>query len=67
MARNWPVGGQGNPGRERRGPREQPFISGETVVPGQFECTACGHHHAVKTVVKLPVCPRCQNEEWTAR
>jgi hypothetical protein len=46
--------------------RDHPYLSGETVTPGGFACLACGHQHDVPqgTVKSLPVCPRCQGEEW---
>lgn len=46
--------------------RGHPFISGETVTPGRFRCTECGHEHEAPpgSVTNLPVCPRCQNEYW---
>ena len=42
-----------------------PLLSGETVTAGRFECSRCGYVHQQKTGVKnLPVCPRCQGDEW---
>jgi uncharacterized paraquat-inducible protein A len=47
---------------------QHPFLSGETVTPGDFACTECGYHHRVPKpkVTNLPVCPRCQNDTWSA-
>jgi rubrerythrin len=44
---------------------EHPMMSGESVTPGKFTCHECGYVHEVTAGVKnLPVCPRCQGEEW---
>ena len=44
------------------------YLSGQTVTPGRFTCASCGHQHVVPpgTIKSLPVCPRCQAEEWKA-
>lgn len=49
--------------------RGQPFLSGETVTGGEFECTACGHEldREPGRVTNLPVCPNCQNDRWKPR
>ena len=46
--------------------RGQPFISGETVTGGCFECERCGHRLELEggRVVNLPVCPRCRKDRW---
>ena len=46
---------------------EVPYVSGETVTPGKFECAECGHLHEVPEprVTNLPVCPHCRNDTWT--
>jgi Zn finger protein HypA/HybF involved in hydrogenase expression len=43
-----------------------PYASGETVTPGKFECTACGHRLVIEepTITNLPVCPECQADTW---
>ena len=43
-----------------------PLVSGATVTPGRFRCAECGYEHEVPegTITNLPVCPRCQGEEW---
>jgi Zn finger protein HypA/HybF involved in hydrogenase expression len=41
-----------------------PFLSGETVTPGTFQCTECGEKLEVTSVTNLPVCPACQNDAW---
>jgi uncharacterized paraquat-inducible protein A len=46
--------------------RSRPFVSGETVTPGRFRCVDCDYELKVptETITNLPVCPRCQAEEW---
>ena len=46
--------------------RGRPLIAGETVIPGRYRCSACGHEHEVPDgkIVNLPVCPRCQDDRW---
>jgi Zn finger protein HypA/HybF involved in hydrogenase expression len=47
---------------------DHPYMSGETVTPGSFECTNCGEALKIEDgrVTNLPVCPRCQNDSWVA-
>jgi Zn finger protein HypA/HybF involved in hydrogenase expression len=46
---------------------DHPYVSGETVTPGSFECTECGEQLKIENrVTNLPVCPRCQNDTWKA-
>jgi rubrerythrin len=44
----------------------RPFVAGQTVTPGRFRCAACGHEHEVAdgVITNLPVCPRCQADDW---
>jgi hypothetical protein len=58
--------GKADPAQRKPFARGHPYISGETVTPGRFVCVACGQEHTVPagTVKSLPVCPRCQGEEW---
>jgi hypothetical protein len=44
----------------------RPFIAGQTVTPGRFVCRECGHEHEVPqgVITNLPVCPRCQGDDW---
>ena len=44
------------------------YIAGETVVGGQYECTACGERLKIpdEKVRDLPVCPKCQGQHWRA-
>ena len=46
--------------------REQPFLAGETVTGGEFECEECAQRLEKEpgVVVNLPVCPNCQNDRW---
>ena len=46
--------------------QDQPYVSGETVTPGRFECTDCGHRLEIEEprITNLPVCPECQNDTW---
>jgi hypothetical protein len=46
--------------------REQPFLAGETVTGGSFECERCDFRLDKETgkVTNLPVCPRCQGDRW---
>lgn len=62
--------GRGDEGQQMRSTysREQPFLAGETVTGGRFECMSC-HHQLEKEpgiVVNLPVCPNCQCDRWEA-
>ncbi len=43
-----------------------PYLAGETVTPGRFECTNCGQELDIEAgkVTNLPVCPRCQNDRY---
>ena len=52
--------------RETYSRRAGGLISGQTVTPGAFRCRECGHVLQVEEgkVTNLPVCPRCQNEQW---
>ncbi len=45
-----------------------PYLAGETVTGGEYECTACGRglEIAEGKVTNLPVCPNCQNDTWRA-
>lgn len=45
----------------------QPYLSGETVTPGAFDCERCGHELEIEgRITNLPVCPNCQNDTWRA-
>ncbi len=48
--------------------RGGPFLAGETVNSGEYECVGCGTAHTVPegSVTNLPVCPACQGQEWRA-
>lgn len=43
-----------------------PYLAGETVTGGAYECAACGEPHDIEAgkVTNLPVCPVCQNDTW---
>ena len=45
-----------------------PYISGETVKGGDYECERCGRRLSIDEdkVTNLPVCPECQNDTWRA-
>lgn len=46
----------------------RPYLSGETVTPGEFACAKCGEEIAIEgRVTNLPVCPNCQNDTWKAK
>jgi Zn finger protein HypA/HybF involved in hydrogenase expression len=42
------------------------YIAGETVVGGEYRCAACGEKLEIAEgkVTNLPVCPRCQGQDW---
>ncbi len=46
--------------------RDGPFLAGETVTAGEYECTRCRASHTVPdgSVTNLPVCPACQGQQW---
>jgi len=48
--------------------RGHPFLAGESVTGGAFECTECGYRlrKDAGAVTNLPVCPRCQSDRWKA-
>jgi len=43
-----------------------PYLAGETVTPGTFECERCGHELEIADgkITNLPVCPHCQHDRW---
>ena len=45
-----------------------PYLAGETVTAGVFECERCGTPHTVEEgkITNLPVCPNCQHDAWRA-
>lgn len=46
--------------------RGQPFLAGETITGGEFECRKCGYRIECTAgeVRNLPVCPRCRHDQW---
>lgn len=38
--------------------------SGTMVEPGTYKCTKCGNEIKIDEKSKLPVCPRCGNDQW---
>jgi len=46
--------------------RGHPFLAGESVTGGEFDCLECGYRLRKKAghVSNLSVCPRCQNDRW---
>lgn len=42
----------------------EPAPSGQTATPGTYRCQSCGHDHRLDHIANLPVCPRCQGEQW---
>ena len=55
-------------GDEQKAPyaRRHFLISGETVVPGTYQCRVCREEYVVPhgKITNLPVCPRCQSDAW---
>jgi hypothetical protein len=58
--------GKGPGGMRSTYAREQPFLAGETITGGGFECVRCGFRldKEAGKVTNLPVCPRCQGDRW---
>lgn len=46
--------------------KEVDYISGETVVGGNYRCRECGEPLQIPDgkVTNLPVCPTCQSQHW---